>query len=346
MTEYVKHPCPPSTPHAPQTPILRTKESSAYIRTAPTPWPLSWCSTLDQDVERFMAISDGENPQNLARVISEITGKAREHLSVHPHDGTWNGVKTLLLEKCEDSRTVDMIQANIQQMRRHSTYAELLERIQRELYLIRGKYVKLNPNINENQMKTIMKIYENTARMTVLQMLPDHLSYLYETTGGLDSFREIIIKLELHGKLSSRKQILNTSKLTPTQNHFKGTTPHYQPHWSRNVPNQQQWPQHFKTQQRAPKLINTYDTDVMRSRSTRNTGKGPLINIGKGRAVRELFNHELRHDDNVIDDSEGNAYQRICEPYTTQDAPSENDEDSEEECDENFYNGTEENDNK
>ncbi|GBP63861.1 hypothetical protein EVAR_39522_1 [Eumeta japonica] len=48
MTEYVEHPCSPSTPHAPQTPILRTKESSAYIRTAPTPWLLSWCSALDQ----------------------------------------------------------------------------------------------------------------------------------------------------------------------------------------------------------------------------------------------------------------------------------------------------------
>ncbi|GBP54813.1 Retrovirus-related Pol polyprotein from transposon 17.6 [Eumeta japonica] len=45
-----------------------------------------------------------------------------------------------------------------------------------------------------------MKVYENTARMTVLQMLPDHLSYLYETTEGLDHLRDMIIKLELHDK--------------------------------------------------------------------------------------------------------------------------------------------------
>ncbi|GBP12953.1 hypothetical protein EVAR_99832_1 [Eumeta japonica] len=310
-----------------------------------------------------MAISGGENPQNLARVISKITGKAREHLSVHPHDRTWNGVKTLLLEKCEHPRTVDMIQANIQQMRRHSTYAELLERIQRELYLIRGKYVKLNPIIDENQLKNVMKVYENTARMTVLQMLPDYLSYLYKTTGGLDHLKEMIIKLELHGKLSNRKQLPNTSKVTPTPNQFKGTTPQYvpmnnyrqqynqnngqQPHWSKNVPNQQQWHQQFKVQPPAPKLVNAYDTDVtMRSRSTGNTGKGPLINIGKGRAVRELFNHELHHDDDVIYYSEGNVNQRICEPHTTQNAPSENDEDSEEEYDETFYKETEESEDK
>ncbi|GBP20188.1 hypothetical protein EVAR_82061_1 [Eumeta japonica] len=36
MTEYVEHPCPPSTSHASQTPILRTKELAVYIRTALT----------------------------------------------------------------------------------------------------------------------------------------------------------------------------------------------------------------------------------------------------------------------------------------------------------------------
>ncbi|GBP48057.1 hypothetical protein EVAR_85669_1 [Eumeta japonica] len=48
MTEYMEHPCPPSTPHAPQTPILRTKELAVCIRTALTPRPRSWCLTLDQ----------------------------------------------------------------------------------------------------------------------------------------------------------------------------------------------------------------------------------------------------------------------------------------------------------
>ncbi|GBP51842.1 hypothetical protein EVAR_88547_1 [Eumeta japonica] len=123
-----------------------------------------------------------------------------------------------------------MIQTNIQMMRKHSTYADLLERIQRELYLIRGKYIKLNPTINEDQLKNIMK-----------------------------------------------------------------------PHWSRNVPNQQQWHQHFKAQQQPAPIINKYDTDVtMRSRSTENTGntgKGPQINIGRGRVVRELYNQEIHQDD-------------------------------------------------
>ncbi|GBP94303.1 hypothetical protein EVAR_99826_1 [Eumeta japonica] len=40
---------PPVSPsNAPQTPVLRRKESSAYIRTALTPRPRSWCSALDQ----------------------------------------------------------------------------------------------------------------------------------------------------------------------------------------------------------------------------------------------------------------------------------------------------------
>ncbi|GBP23651.1 Retrovirus-related Pol polyprotein from transposon 17.6 [Eumeta japonica] len=284
-----------------------------------------------------MTISGGENPQNLSRVISKITGKAREHLSVHPHDGTWNSVKALLLEKCEDPRTVDMIQTNIQMMRKHSTYADLLERIQRELYLIRGKYIKLNPTINENHLKNIMKVYENTARMTVLQTLPEHLTYLYEATGGLDSLREMLIKLELHGKTNSRKSTSNTTlKPAATMNNFKGTPPHHvpvlnyrqphimphQPHWSRNVPNQQQWHQHFKAQQQPAPIINKYDTDVtMRSRNTENTGKGPQINIGRGRVVRELYNQEIHQDDEIVYDSEGNAYKRICEPYPTQDVP-------------------------
>ncbi|GBP89270.1 hypothetical protein EVAR_63795_1 [Eumeta japonica] len=295
-----------------------------------------------------MTISGGENPQNLSRVISKITGKAREHLSVHPHDGTWNSVKALLLEKCEDPRTVDMIQTNIQMMRKHSTYADLLERIQRELYLIRGKYIKLNPTINEDQLKNIMKVYENTARMTVLQTLPEHLTYLYEATGGLDSLREMLIKLELHGKTNSRKSTSNTTlKPAATMNNFKGTPPHHvpvlnykqphimphQPHWSRNVPNQQQWHQHFKAQQQPAPIINKYDTDVtMRSRSTENTGntgKGPQINIGKGRVVRELYNQEIHQDDEIIYDPEGNAYKCICEPYPTQDVPPESDDELE-----------------
>ncbi|GBP61132.1 hypothetical protein EVAR_46783_1 [Eumeta japonica] len=48
MTEYVEHPYPPSTLHAPQTLILPTKESAVYIRTALTPRTRSWCLTLNQ----------------------------------------------------------------------------------------------------------------------------------------------------------------------------------------------------------------------------------------------------------------------------------------------------------
>ncbi|GBP24404.1 hypothetical protein EVAR_19279_1 [Eumeta japonica] len=312
-----------------------------------------------------MTISGGENPQNLSRVISKITGKAREHLSVHPHDGTWNSVKALLLEKCEDPRTVDMIQTNIQMMRKHSTYADLLERIQRELYLIRGKYIKLNPTINEDQLKNIMKVYENTARMTVLQTLPEHLTYLYEATGGLDSLRDMLVKLELHGKTNSRKSTSNTTiKPAATTNNFKGTPPHHvpvlnyrqpqnmphQPHWSKNVSNQQQWDQHFKAQQQPAPIINKYDTDVtMRSRNTENTGntgKGPQINIGRGRVVRELHNQEIYQDDEIVYDSEGNAYRRICEPYPTQDIPPESDDEFGDSNDENFYEETDVNENK
>ncbi|GBP53069.1 hypothetical protein EVAR_43355_1 [Eumeta japonica] len=135
--------------------------------------------------------------------------------------------------------------------------------------------------------------------MTVLQTLPEHLTYLYEATGGLDS-RDMLIKLELHGKTNSRKSTSNTTiKPAATMNNFKGTPPHHvpipnyrqphnmphQPHWSKNVPNQQQWHQHFKAQQQPAPIINKYDTDVtMRSRNTENTGntgKGPQVNIGK-----------------------------------------------------------------
>ncbi|GBP33081.1 hypothetical protein EVAR_18560_1 [Eumeta japonica] len=88
--------------------------------------------------------------------------------------------------------------------------------------------------------------------------------------------------------MNSRKSTSNTtSKPTPITNNFKGTPPHHvpvynykqqysmphQPHWSRDVPNQQQWHQHFKAQQHPAPIIDKYDTDVtMRSRSTGNTG--------------------------------------------------------------------------
>ncbi|GBP89770.1 hypothetical protein EVAR_66187_1 [Eumeta japonica] len=67
----------------------------------------------------------------------------------------------------------------------------------------------------------------------------------------------------------------------------------------------------------------------MRSRNTENTGntgKGPQINIGRGRVVRELYNQEIHQDDEIVYDSEGNAYKRICEPYLTQDVPPESDD--------------------
>ncbi|GBP33086.1 hypothetical protein EVAR_18565_1 [Eumeta japonica] len=191
-------------------------------------------------------------------------------------------------------------------------------------------------------------------------MLPEHLTYLYETTGGLDSLREMIIKLELHGKINSRKLTSNTtSKPTPTPNNFKGTPSHHvpvynckqqysmshEPHWSRNVPNQRQWHQHFKAQQHPAPRIDKYDTDVtMRSRSTGNTG--PPINIAKGRVVRELYNHEIHREDDIIYDPEGNAYKRICKSHTTQDVPPESDDESEDENDENFYEETEEKESK
>ncbi|GBP75255.1 hypothetical protein EVAR_45455_1 [Eumeta japonica] len=37
MTGHVGHPCPPSASHAPQAPILQTKEPAVYIRSARTP---------------------------------------------------------------------------------------------------------------------------------------------------------------------------------------------------------------------------------------------------------------------------------------------------------------------
>lgn len=306
-----------------------------------------------RDVDKFLNICGGETPQNFARIISKITGKAREHLSVHPHDGTWKGVKELLIEKCEDPRTVDMIQAGILQMRKHSTYAELLDRLQKELYLIRGKYIHLNPTIEENQLKSLMLVYENMARMTVLEMLPDHVSYLYESTGDLDAFKNMIVRLELHGKLSNKKPMFNHPKPVPGPNTFKNTSPQYtpmyyrtfntnqsqppqrpwhqqqqQPHWSHKVPNQQQWHQHFRPQQPTAGPVNRYDTDVtMRSRSTGNTGKGQPINIGKGRVAQELFTQELQENDDVIYDSEGNAYRRIDESEPSVENYDETEED-------------------
>ncbi|GBP72612.1 hypothetical protein EVAR_83122_1 [Eumeta japonica] len=128
----------------------------------------------------------------------------------------------------------------------------------------------------------------------------------------------MLIKLELHGKTNSRKSTSNTTlKPAATTNNFKGTPPHHVPvliidnhiicrisRIGQNVPNQQQWHQHFKAQQQPAPIINKYDTDVtMRSRNTENTGntgKGPQINIGRGRVVRELYNQEISRRRNSL----------------------------------------------
>ncbi|GBP92299.1 hypothetical protein EVAR_103698_1 [Eumeta japonica] len=142
------------------------------------------------DVERIMVISGGENPQNLARITSKITEKAREQLSVHPYDGTWNGVKHSS-PKCEDH---ERPYNEVSQYRKH--------------------------------------------------------------------------------------------------------------------------------------------------------GKRPTDQYIKGRIVRELFNHELRHDNDVIYDYEGNAYRHICEPPTAGYTLRNHNGDSEEEYEENFYKEREKNDDK
>ncbi|GBP47293.1 hypothetical protein EVAR_38057_1 [Eumeta japonica] len=81
-----------------------------------------------------------------------------------------------------------------------------------------------------------------------------------------------------------------------------------------------------------------YDICItMRSRSTGNTGKDPLINIGKGRAIQELFSHELKESNDITYDSDGYVYRRIDELHLTRNYEGNCDVSEENDCDKNFY---------
>lgn len=165
--------------------------------------------------EQYIAMRDNSH-LTISHIIARLRGKAARIVHSNIHNFNWQSIKDLLKTECSDNKTIDLLQIELTNMKKHNnTYTEFIKKIKEILFQIKIKIIEKYGN---NNLGNLLSIYEITARTTLINQLPNEIKCQFIMSD--DNFEKICEKVKTLETYDAIKNI-NYNKQNNFNNYHK-----------------------------------------------------------------------------------------------------------------------------
>lgn len=146
----------------------------------------------------------GNTPQNVMLLLSKLTGKAELLLTMINHNFQWEIVEQTLKTECGDNRELNTLLIELNNVKKKTTFRDLIFEIKQKLFFLRGKLLDKYNN-DASVVTEVMTTYICAAKIALQNNLPYH-DQICVLDCDFNSTCEKILLLEASGRFDNIKQ--------------------------------------------------------------------------------------------------------------------------------------------
>lgn len=181
---------------------------------------------------QWLNLVGGNTPQNVMLLLGKLRGRAAIIISMLDHGFNWVNIEKALKDECGDNRECNTLLVELSNVKKKSSYKELIFELKQKIFFIRSKLMdKYN---NKELVDEVMEPYINTAQNTLRNSLPYH-DQVYVSNCSFNDTVNKVLQLEAEGRFDNIRQKFSSVLPSPRVNNHN--VPHIsQKPFIQNVP--------------------------------------------------------------------------------------------------------------